>query len=164
VAPVTASVEVACAPQTTYSYVTDPSRFGEWQENVTSGHMDGAGPHGVGAICHTTRRIGFAERPVTSEITRSDPPRSWGVRGIDGPIRALVDVTVRALDDPQRSAITVTIDFEGRGIGKLLVPLVVRREAAKEMPRNLQRLKANLESGAANAPPGDASGRQSGAT
>jgi hypothetical protein len=86
---------------------------------------------------------------VTSEITRIDPPRAWTVRGIDGPIRALVDVSVSALDDPHRSALTISIDFEGHGIGKLLVPLVVRREAAKEMPRNMQRLKANLEAGAA---------------
>src|SRR5579864_9752220 len=115
-APITASVEVACSPQTTFAYVTDPSRFGEWQENVTAGHMDGAGPHGVGAICHTTRRIGFAERPVTSEITHVDRPRTWTVRGIDGPIRARVNVTVGALDDPHRSALTISIDFEGHGI------------------------------------------------
>jgi len=149
-APITASIEVACPPQAVFSYVTDPAHFGEWQENVTSGHMDGDGPHGVGAICRTTRRIGFAQRPVISEITHIDPPRTWGVRGIDGPIRALVDVTVGALDDPRRAALTISIDFEGRGIGKLLVPLLVRREASKEMPRNLSRLKANLESRAAS--------------
>ena len=163
-APITASIEVACSPETVFGYVTDPSRFGEWQENVTGGQTDGASPQRVGAICHTTRRIGFAERPVTSEVTHVDPPRTWGVRGIDGPIRALVDVNVRALDDPYRSALTITIDFEGHGIGKMLVPLVIRREAAKEMPRNLQRLKSNLESAAADGSPGEESGRQSRAT
>jgi uncharacterized protein YndB with AHSA1/START domain len=151
-APITASVEVVCPPEAVFAYVTDPSRFGEWQEHVTSGHMDGDGPHGVGAICRTTRRIGFAQRPATSEITHIDPPRRWAVRGIDGPIRALVVVTVRALDDPHRSALTISIDFEGHGIGKLLVPLLVRREATKEMPRNLQRLKANLEAGLTSQP------------
>ncbi len=38
-APITASVEVACPPETVFTYVTDPSRFGEWQENVTGGHI-----------------------------------------------------------------------------------------------------------------------------
>ena len=42
----------------------------------------------VGARCVTTRRIGFVDRPVTSEITRIDPPRRWGIKGVDGPIRA----------------------------------------------------------------------------
>jgi uncharacterized protein YndB with AHSA1/START domain len=157
-ASITASVEVACPPETVFSYVTDPTRFAEWQENVTSGHMDGDGPHRVGAICRTTRRIGFAERPVASEITHLDPPRTWAVRGIDGPLRAVVDVTVRALDDADHSALTISIDFEGHGIGKLLVPLVVRREAAKEMPRNVQRLKANLESRATSGHPEEESG------
>jgi hypothetical protein len=57
-----------------------------------------------------------------------------------GPIRALVDVTVQALDDA-RSRVSIEVDFEGHGIGKLLVPLVVRRQAAKEMPANVARLK-----------------------
>lgn len=91
-----------------------------------------------------TRRIGGAERPSSPALTRLCPPTSWAVRGIDGPIRALVDVTVEAVDE-SRSRVTIEVDFEGHGIGKLLVPLVVRRQAAKEMPANCQRLKERLE-------------------
>jgi hypothetical protein len=36
-----------------------------------------------------------------------------------------------------RTRLTIAVDFEGHGIGKVLVPLVVRREARKEMPANL---------------------------
>ena len=43
---------------------------------------------------------------------------------------------------------TIDLDFEGHGIGKLLVPLVVRRQAQKELPTNLRNLKERLESGA----------------
>ena len=39
-------------------------------------------------------------------------------------------------------------DFAGHGIGKLLVPLVVRGQARKEMPVNLDRLKSRMETGA----------------
>jgi hypothetical protein len=66
------------------------------------------------------------------------------VRGVDGPIRAKVDVRVDALTDT-RSRLAITVDFEGHGIGKVLVPLVVRREARKEMPANLAMLKQRLE-------------------
>jgi hypothetical protein len=66
------------------------------------------------------------------------------VRGIDGPIRAAVDVTVQPLGD-ERSRVTIAVDFAGHGIGKLLVPLVVRREARQEMPANVARLKERLE-------------------
>ena len=48
----------------------------------------------VGAKCVTTRRIGGANRPSTTELVQHDPPRTWSVRGIDGPIRADVDVRV----------------------------------------------------------------------
>jgi hypothetical protein len=37
------------------------------------------------------------------------------------------------------------VDFTGHGIGKVLVPLVVRRQAARENPENMRRLKQRLE-------------------
>jgi len=129
-----------------FAYVTDPSRFGEWQKGVVDGHMAGDGPPQVGDECFTTRRIGFAERSVTSVLTHREPPTNWGVHGIDGPIRAVVKVTVEPLDSGQRSRLTIALDFEGRGIGKLLVPLIVRPQARKEMPANLATLKQRLES------------------
>jgi hypothetical protein len=113
---------------------------------VVSGRLDGGGD-GVGARCITVRRIGGAERPSTSQLVRLQPPRAWAVRGLDGPIRAAVDVTVAPLGDG-RSTVTIAVDFTGHGIGKVLVPLLVRREAAKEMPANLTRLKERLEAGA----------------
>jgi uncharacterized protein YndB with AHSA1/START domain len=142
------SVEIAGRAEEVFSYVTDPSRFPEWQQGVVSGRMEGGGTHGVGARCITTRRIGGAERAATSEVTEMSPPRSWAVRGLDGPIRAIVNVTVEPLNEPARSRVTIEVDFEGHGIGKLLVPLVVRRQAAKEMPTNLQTLKERLEGSA----------------
>jgi hypothetical protein len=128
-----------------FAYVTDPTRFGEWQEGVVSGHIEGSEPHSVGDKCLTTRRIRGSERLVTSEVTHIDPPRGWGVRGVDGPVRATVDVSVTPLNEGQQSRVTIDLAFTGRGIGKLLVPLVVRRSARKEMPANLERLKQHLE-------------------
>jgi uncharacterized protein YndB with AHSA1/START domain len=143
--PITTATEVARPPEEVFAYATDPARFAEWQQGVIDGHMDGHGPHIVGDKCITTRRIGGADRLVTSEVTHIDPPRSWGVRGLDGPIRATVDVTVAPVDDGQSSRIQIELDFAGHGIGKLLVPLVVRPNARKEMSANIARLKQQLE-------------------
>jgi hypothetical protein len=110
--------------------------------------MDRPGIPAVGAWCLTTRRIGGANRPSTSEVTHIDPPRTWGLRGVDGPIRAVVDVTVEPLA-ADRSRVTITVDLEGHGIGRLLVPIVVQRQARREMPANLETLKQHLELGAA---------------
>ncbi len=127
-----------------FAYATDPTRFHEWQQGVIDGHLDHSGPPQVGTRCLTTRRIGGAARAVTSELTHIDAPRTWGVRGIDGPIRATVDLTVEPLTETS-ARLTITVDFEGHGIGKLLVPLLVRRQAHKEMPANLEALKRHVE-------------------
>jgi hypothetical protein len=55
-----------------------------------------------------------------------------------------VDLTVEPVSDT-RSRLTIAVDFEGHGLGKILVPLMVRREAQKEMPANLAALKRQLE-------------------
>ncbi|MGZ4187488.1 MAG: SRPBCC family protein, partial [Solirubrobacteraceae bacterium] len=60
----------------------------------------------VGSKCTTIRKIGGREREVTTEITDYDPPRRWADRGIDGPIRAVVAVTVEPLADGSRSRLT----------------------------------------------------------
>ena len=139
--PLSVTIDVDRSAEDVFAYATDPAHFHEWQKGVVSGRSEGD-------LCLTTRRIGFAERPVTSKITQVEPPRRWGVHGVDGPIRATVDVLVDPLDGGSRARLTINLDFEGHGIGKLLVPLVVRREAEKEMPENVRRLKANLEGAA----------------
>ena len=89
-APLVSTIDIARPPDEVFAYATDPSRFVTWQANILSGDMDGDYPPRVGSRCFTTRRIGFSERKITSEITAIDPPRRWSVHGIDGPIRAVV--------------------------------------------------------------------------
>jgi hypothetical protein len=110
------------------------------------GPPDGTQSPAAGAKCVTTRRIGGASRPSTAELTHIDPPKTWGVRGIDGPIRAGVEVLVEPVTG-SRSRLTISVDFTGHGIGKILVPLMVRREARKEMPDNMAALKQRMEAG-----------------
>jgi uncharacterized protein YndB with AHSA1/START domain len=145
--PITASIDVARSVEEVFAYATDPSRFSEWQKGVVGGRMESEGVPQVGTRCLTTRRIGLADRPVASEIVCFDPPHRWGVRGVDGPIRATVDVTFQARSDTS-AHLTIALDFEGHGIGRLLVPLLVRREARREMPVNVRSLKQRLEGSA----------------
>jgi uncharacterized protein YndB with AHSA1/START domain len=148
--PIVTSTEIDRPAADVFAYVTDPTRFSEWQKGVVDGHMDGpangAPSPAVGAKCVTTRRIGGANRPSTGELVHIDPPRTWGVRGIDGPIRADVDVLVEPVTGA-RSRLTISVDFTGHGIGRILVPLMVRREARKEMPDNVAALKRAMEAG-----------------
>ena len=147
-APIVESIEISRRPEDVFTYVTDPSRLPEWQESVVSVRRESDAPLAVGSRVVVTRRVGRRERAMTAELTELNPPSSWAVRGIDGPVRGMVTGTIEPLGEGERSRVTIALDFEGHGIGKLLVPLVVRRQARTEMPRNQQKLKERLESGA----------------
>jgi uncharacterized protein YndB with AHSA1/START domain len=146
-APLVSTIDITRPQDEVFAYVTDPATFAEWQAGVLGGSIEGGAAPAVGSKCITTRRIGGAQRESTSKITTLDPPTSWAVRGVDGPIRAIVNVTVEPLNGA-RSWVTIELDFEGHGIGKLLVPLVVRRQARNEMPSNCRRLKQRIEASA----------------
>jgi uncharacterized protein YndB with AHSA1/START domain len=145
VAPIITTVEIARPPDEVFAYVTDPSRFIEWQPGIVSGRIEGGGPTRVGSKCVTTRRIGGSERTTTQEITEFEPPIRWADHGVDGPIRGRVQVDVEPIDRNAGSRVTLTVDFEGHGIGRLLVPLFVRPQARKDIPVCGRNLKERLE-------------------
>ncbi len=126
--PIVSTLDIARPPDEVFSYVTDPTRFAEWQNDVVRVHL-------AGSRFTTTRRIGPTERTMTQEITECTPPRSWAAHGIDGPIRP----------SGTRSRVTFALDFAGHGIGVPLLPLV-RRQAEKGAPISYRNLKQRLES------------------
>jgi hypothetical protein len=69
------------------------------------------------------------------------------VRGVGGPLVAIATGTIEPLANGQRSRLTMALDFEGRGIGRLLVPLLIRPQARRQLPRNQRRLKKILQRG-----------------
>ena len=143
---VAADVAISRPPAEVFSYVTDPARFGEWQSGVVSGHIEGDPPPRVRSRCVMTRRIGGSNRTSTSEITELVPPRTWAIRGLDGPVRADVKVSVDPVNDGQGSHVAIQLDFHGHGMGRMLMPMVMR-QAREEVPRSCQKLKARLEGG-----------------
>lgn len=146
--PIVSSFEIARPPDEVYSYVTDLSRFPQWQQDVVRVPIQGDDPPGLGTKFTTTRRIGRVEQTTTQEITKISPPRTWTARGVDGPFRPSAGITVEPLDDGTRSRVTIALDFEGHGVGKLLPLEVIRRMAAKGAPRSYRNLKERLERGA----------------
>ena len=130
-------------PRRSSHYATDPTRFSQWQKGVVDGRIDHAGAPQVGARCLTTRRIGGANRPSTSRSPHQPTPH------LGRPRNRRADPRHRR---PHRRAAqrdTVTAHhlrrLRGHGIGKVLVPLLVRRQAQREMPSNLAMLKQRLE-------------------
>jgi uncharacterized membrane protein len=152
VAAITASIEIARTPEEVFAYIDDLGRHGEWQEAIEQVTVLTEGPTRVGSRARERRRVPGGAREFTYEITEHDPPRRASFRGLDGPIRPAGTVTVTPSGEGH-SRVTLELDFKVYGLGLLLAPLV-RREARMRVPRDQQRLKERLESGAA----GQASG------
>jgi uncharacterized protein YndB with AHSA1/START domain len=138
------SIDISRPPQDVFSYATDFEHFPDWQGGVVSARPEGDAPLAVGSSAVVTRRIGPRELPTTEEIAQLNPPRSWTVRGVGGQLTAIARATIEPLDGGERSRVTIALEFEGHGIGKLLLPLV-SRQARKQLPRNEQQLKEILE-------------------
>jgi uncharacterized protein YndB with AHSA1/START domain len=143
-APIVSSIEIARPPEEVFAYATDPARFGEWQDDVVGVRVEGGGPPGVGSRFTTVRRVGGAERTMTQEITEASAPRRWAARAVDGPVRPNATVTVEPLGGGAGSRVTFSLDFEGQGIGRPLLPMI-RRQAVKQAPRSYRKLKERLE-------------------
>ena len=128
-APITDSIKIDRSPEEVFAYIDDLSRHGEWQGMIQEVTVLTDGPTRVGSRAREKRKVPGSVQEMTYEITAHDPPRSASFRGLDGPVRASGTVTVAPEDGGSR--VTLELDFEGHGLGKLLLP-VVRRHARND--------------------------------
>jgi uncharacterized protein YndB with AHSA1/START domain len=142
------SIEISRSPEDVFAYLDDPSRHGEWQSQIVTTEVETAGPTRVGTRVRQTLRLGGREQEMSYEITEHDPPRSFAFRGMDGPLRPVGHGKVEPVGDGTRSRVTIELDFEAHGLGKVLRP-VVMSQARKQVPEDQRQLKERLESGAA---------------
>src|SRR4051812_22754191 len=132
-APITTTIEIDWPRRRAIRLRDRPVAFSEWQKGVVDGSMDTPGAAKVSDRFLTTRRIGLAIRSGAAEVVHIDPLSIWGVRALGGSIRAAPRCCGRStLGHP--GAPRDLHRLQGHGIGRLLVPLIVEREARKEMP------------------------------
>ena len=141
------SIEISRSPEDVFAYLDDPSRHGEWRSQIVKAEVQTDGPTRVGTKVKQTMRMGRREQDMSYEITEHDPPRSFAFRGLDGPVRPIGHGKVEPVGDGASSRVTIELEFEGHGFGKLLLPIVVS-QARKQVPKDQQQLKERLESGA----------------
>ena len=143
----TDSIEIARRPEEVFAYIDQLDKHGEWQGAIISTKVETEGPTRVGSRAVDTRKVPGGPRDVAYEITEHDPPRKASFRGLDGPVRPVGTVTVEPVGDGSSSRVTLELDLQGHGLGKLIAPLA-RRDARKQVPQDQARLKERLESGA----------------
>jgi uncharacterized protein YndB with AHSA1/START domain len=144
--PIKTVIEISRPVEVVFAYATEPAHFSEWQDDVVTARREGDLSPGVGSVFTVVRRIGRSHQAMTHEVTECRPPLVWAARGVDGPIRSRLVITVEPLAGTTGSRLTSVLELEPHGIGHLLVPLVARRQAARLVPVSYQRLKARLES------------------
>ena len=142
--PVTGSVEIARPPEDVFSYVADVRRRGEWQDSVQRVEVEKEETTGIGTRVLETRRVPGGPRAFRWEVTDYDPPTRWGFHGVGNPVNAVGVMTFVPVDDGSKTRVSFEIDFEAKGLAKLIAAFA-RRGAREEVPRDLAQLKRNLE-------------------
>lgn len=138
------TIEISRPPQEVFDYVSDMARHPEWQDQLLAAVVETEGSTRVGTRVKQTRRVGRGTRTFTLEVTEHGPPNRLAFRGIDGPVRPQGKITLEPLEGGERTRYSAQLDFEGHGPGLLIAPLV-RRDARKQLPDSLKRLKKKLE-------------------
>jgi uncharacterized membrane protein len=141
------SVEINRSPAEVFAYLDQLDRHGEWQTSIQEVTAISEGPIAVGTRATEKRKVPGGVRDVTYEVTEHDPPRRFGFKGLDGPVRPIGTVTVEPLDGGTRSRVRLEFDLQGHGLGKLIAPLA-RLDAKRHIPADQRRLKERLEGGA----------------
>jgi polyketide cyclase/dehydrase/lipid transport protein len=138
------SIEISRRPEDVFTYVLDPLHYAEWDDSVISAHRDDPSPLAVGSKTTVLRRMGPLKVPAIEELVELNPPRQFTNRGVSGLVAGISKCTVEPLDGGQRSRLTIALDIEARGIGKLLLP-VARRRARTSLTAQVKRLKEILD-------------------
>jgi uncharacterized membrane protein len=145
------SIEINRPAEEVFAYLDQLDRHHEWQSTLVSERVETEGPTRVGTHVVERRKVIGGERDIPYEITDHDPPRKASFRGTAGPVRPVGTMTVEPAGESS-SRVTIELDLEGHGIGKLFA-FFGRRQAAKEVPQDQATLKERLESGAATSTP-----------
>src|SRR6188474_732297 len=87
---ITAGVDIARSPSHVFDYIADAKHIPEWQPDVRQAAYDQPAAVAVGTRGQEVRHVMGADRPINWEVTDYDPHRRYGVRGVDGPVRAHV--------------------------------------------------------------------------
>jgi uncharacterized protein YndB with AHSA1/START domain len=107
------SIDISRPPEDVFSYATDFAHFPEWQGGALAARREGDAPLAVGSKAVVNRRVGPRKSARTEEISELNPPRSWAVRGVGGPLTATARGTIEPLNDGERSRVTIALEFEG---------------------------------------------------
>lgn len=146
---VAATATIGAAPETVWTFVSDPERYPEWSvvtDRMT--HVD-AGPPGEGTMYREIGGLGPMEAESEWLVTTFDPPRRQVHEGDDGTVRTVLTIELEPVGggDSTRLHQTVGLVFPRgfRLLARLLGWLFLRRMAARALEETVQNAKRIVE-------------------
>jgi Polyketide cyclase / dehydrase and lipid transport len=138
------SIEISRRPEDVFTYVLEPLYYPEWDDSAVSAHRKDPSPLTLGSKTTVLHRMGPWKVPTTEEVVELNPPRQFTNRGVSGPLAGVARCTVEPLKGGRRSRLTIALEIEARGLGKLLLPFA-RRRGRRVLPKHLKKLKEILD-------------------
>lgn len=138
------SIDISRRPEDVFAYMLEPLNYSEWDDSVVSAHREDPSPLAVGSKTTVLHRMGPWKVPTIEEIVELVPPRQFTNRGVSGSLAGIAKCTVQPLDGGRLSRLTIALDIEARGLGKLLLP-IARFRARRTVPKQLKKLKEKLD-------------------
>ena len=115
------SDETAAPPAAVFAYLSDFTTTNEWDPGtVRTRRVSGDG--GVGTTYHNTSKFMGRETELTYEVIEHRPDSRFALRGENSSVVAHDTMDIAPLGEG--SKVTYTADFEFKGLGRLVAPLL----------------------------------------
>ncbi len=115
------TVETAASPAAVFAYLSDFTNTNEWDPGtVRTERVSGDG--GVGTKYHNVSKFMGKETEVSYEVVEHRPDAAFALRGENSSVVAHDSMEIAPLGEG--STVTYTADFEFKGVGKLVAPLL----------------------------------------
>jgi carbon monoxide dehydrogenase subunit G len=115
------SVETTAAPAAVFAYLSDFTNTNEWDPGTVKTEL-ASGDGGVGTTYRNTSKFMGRETELTYEVVQHQPDYRFALRGENSSVVA--NDTMEITPQGEGSRVTYTADFEFKGIGKLVAPLL----------------------------------------
>lgn len=138
----TTSVRIARTPEDVFAYVSDPTRFPDWNSAVEQVEATSRPPAGVPPRYRMRRALPRGRISDELEIVASEPPRMFAIRAASGPMPFLYRYSFAPVDGG--TLVRLVAEVELTGAHALTEPLLGRL-VRRGVDANLATLQALLE-------------------
>jgi carbon monoxide dehydrogenase subunit G len=137
------SVETASPPAAVFAYLSDFTTTNEWDPGTVRTRLV-SGDGGVGTTYHNTSKFMGRETELTYEVVEHRPDSRFALRGENSSVVAHDTMDVAPLGEG--SKVTYTADFEFKGVGRLVAPLLgpALKKLGDEAEKGLREALAKL--------------------